>query len=339
MTSASPAVTTMLPAEPAGGQRRSPGLASHPAVRLAARLIGRLVLVLFGVLTLLFLLLHSAGNPADAIAGQNATPAQVALITHEIGFDRPLIDQYGSFLWDSARFDFGNSFQEHTSATGIVMHLLPATLELILLAYLLALIIAIPLGLLDGLSRSRVYDGLMDIIVLAGQAIPVFASGTILVYLLAVKLAIVPSLASNGLASGPGAVILPIFVLAMYPIARILEVTRSGLRDSMQEDFIRTAESKGVSPWRVVSRHASRPVLTSLVTVIGVDFAQMLSGGVLVEVIFAWPGMGPELVNSVSQRDYPVVAAATYCFAVIVVVINLATDLLYRRLDPRLRRT
>jgi peptide/nickel transport system permease protein len=218
------------------------------------------------------------------------------------------------------------------------MNLLPVTLELIGLAYLLALLVGIPLGLIEGLTRSRVYDGLMGIVVLAGQAIPVFASGTILVYFFSVELGWFPSLASNGLDSGVSAVILPVVVLALYPISRILEVTRSGVRESMQEDYIRTAQSKGAGPWRVVSRHAFRPVLTALITVIGVDFSQLLSGGVLVEVIFAWPGLGPELVNAVSTRDYPVIAAATYCFAVIVVLTNLITDLLYRWLDPRLRR-
>jgi peptide/nickel transport system permease protein len=308
------------------------------AARTIGRVIGRLILVLFGVLTLLFVLLHSAGNPAAAIAGQNSSPARVAQVSAEYGFNRPLIDQYGSFLWQAVRFNFGQSYQNHVSATSLVTQLLPVTLELIGLAYLLALLVGIPLGLIEGLTRSRTYDGLMAVVVLIGQAIPVFASGTILVYFLSVKLGWFPSLASNGLDSGVTAVILPVVVLALYPISRILEVTRSGLRESMQEDYIRTAQSKGVGPLRVVSGHALRPVLTALVTVIGVDFAGMLSGGVLVEVIFAWPGMGPLLVNSVSNRDYPVVAAATYCFAVIVVLTNLVTDLLYRWLDPRLRR-
>ena len=306
--------------------------------RNVGRVLGRLILVLFGVLTLLFVLLHSAGNPAAAIAGQNSSPARVAQVSAEYGFNRPFLSQYGSFLWQAVRFNFGQSYENHVSATSLVTHLLPVTLELIGLAYLLALLVGIPLGLIEGLTRSRVYDGLMGVVVLAGQAIPVFAIGTILVYVLSVELSWLPSLASAGLDSGPAAVIMPVVVLALYPISRILEVTRSGLRESMQEDFIRTAQSKGASPWRVVSRHAVRPVLTALITVIGVDFAGMLSGGVLVEVIFAWPGMGPLLVSSVSTRDYPVVASATYCFAVIVVLTNLITDLLYRWLDPRLRR-
>jgi peptide/nickel transport system permease protein len=306
--------------------------------RQVGRIVGRLILVLFGVLTLLFVLLNSAGNPAAAIAGQNASPARVAQVSAQYGFNRPLIDQYGTFLWQSVRFNFGQSYQEHVPATTVVFNLLPVTLELIALAYLLALLVGVPLGLIEGLTRSRTYGGLMAVVVMIGQAIPVFASGTILVYFLSVQLGWLPSLASNGLNSGVAAVIMPVAVLALYPISRILEVTRSGVRESMQEDYIRTAQSKGAGPWRVVSRHAFRPVLTALITVIGVDFAQLLSGGVLVEVIFAWPGLGPELVNAVSTRDYPVIAAATYCFAVIVVLTNLITDLLYRWLDPRLRR-
>ena len=336
---ATASVPTVVSAAPV---MEKPGRGSSingPAIRrLLQRTIGRLILVLLGVLTLLFLLLHSAGDPALAIAGQNATPEEVQRIRHQLGFDQSLWHQYLSFIWGAARFDFGDSFQAHSSAVGVVLDRLPATLGLIALAYVLALVVALPLGLAEGLTRSRIYSSLMNFVVLAGQAIPVFASGIILVYVFAVKSRLVPALASNGLSSKPSAIILPVVVLALYPISRIVEVTRSGLHESMQEDFIRTAESKGASPWRVVSRHASRPVLTSLVTVIGVDLAQMLSGGVLVEVIFAWPGLGPVLVSSVSNRDYPVVAAATYCFAVIVVVINLVMDLLYTRLDPRIRR-
>ncbi len=329
------AVTATASISPAPRRERS-----LPVIiaRNVGRVLGRLILVLFGVLTLLFVLLHSAGNPAAAIAGQNSSPARVAQVSAEYGFNRPILDQYGSFLWEAVRFNFGQSYTNHVAATSLVLHLLPVTLELIGLAYLLALLVGIPLGLIEGLTRSRVYDGLMGAVVLLGQAIPVFAIGTVLVYLLSVELGWLPALASAGLDSGPAAVIMPVAVLALYPISRILEVTRSGLRESMQEDFIRTAQSKGASPWRVVSRHAVRPVLTALITVIGVDFAGLLSGGVLVEVIFAWPGMGPELVNAVSTRDYPVVAAATYSFAVIVVLINIVTDLLYRLLDPRLRR-
>jgi ABC-type dipeptide/oligopeptide/nickel transport system permease component len=320
----------------AGRSRRLARIASVRA--LLARTVGRLVVVLFGVLTVLFVLLHSAGDPAAAIAGQSATPEVLARIRHQLGFDRPLLHQYGTYLWNAVRFHFGDSYSLHDSAMSLVMDRLPATLGLIGLGYALALVVALPLGFAGGLLRNRFFDWFAGLVVVAGQAVPVFASGIVLVYLFAVHWGAVPAIAPDGFSSSPSAIVLPVVVLSFYPIARILEVTRSGLAESMQEDYVRTAESKGVGPWRVVSRHAIRPVLTALVTVIGIDLAQMLSGGVLVEVIFAWPGVGPMLVSSVSNRDYPVVEATTFTFAVIVVVINFLMDLLYRRLDPRIRK-
>jgi ABC-type dipeptide/oligopeptide/nickel transport system permease component len=296
------------------------------------------VLVIFGVLSLLFVTLRAAGSPADALAGANASPADVARISKQLGLDRPILTQYWDFISKAARFNFGDSYQTRTSAIHMVLDRLPATLGLILCGIVLAIIVAVPLGMAAALTRSRIYARLMDVIVVIGQALPVFAVGVILVFVFAVKLKWVPSIAPSGFSSPVSSWILPIIVLSLHPISRILEVARTGLSESMQDDFIRTAQSKGVSPWGVVLRHAIRPVLTSLVTVVGVDLAQLLSGAVIIEVIFTWPGIGPVLVTAVSGRDYPVVAAATYVFAVLVVLLNLVIDVAYRQLDPRIRR-
>jgi peptide/nickel transport system permease protein len=297
-----------------------------------------LVLVLFGVLTLLFVMLRVAGSPAEALAGAGASAADVARIQRQLGLDKPLTTQYWHYLISAAHFDFGLSYQTRTDAMSMVLARLPSTLGLIGCGVGVALLVAVPLGCLSALTRSRAYTRVLDAIVLLGQALPVFAVGVVVVYLLSVKVKLVPSIAPNGFSSSVKAWILPVVVLSLYPIARVLEVTRTGLTESMQEDFIRTAESKGVSPWRVVLKHAMRPVLTSLVTVVGVDLAQLLSGAVIVEVMFTWPGVGPVLVNAVSGRDYPVVSAATFAFAVIVVLLNLIIDVAYRQLDPRIRK-
>lgn len=311
---------------------------SHGAVRFVARSVLRLVLVIIGVLTLLFVLLRAAGDPAEALAGQDATPADLERIRTELGLNRPIMVQYWEFISRAFLFDFGNSYQLGTDAMGEVLHRLPATLGLILAALALASLVGVPLGMIAALTRSRVYSKLMDAIVVGGQAIPVFAIAVLLVYLLAAELHWVPSMATDGFASDPRAIILPVVVLALHPISRVLEVTRAGLADSMQEDFVRTALSKGVPPVRLVGRHAIRPVLNSLITILGVDFAGLLSGGVVVEFIFVWPGIGHVLISGVSNRDYPVVGAATFAAAVLVVLVNLIIDIAYRRLDPRIRK-
>lgn len=313
-------------------------LLGNGVVRFAVRSLVRLALVVVGVLTLLFVLLRASGDPAEALAGQDATPAELERIRTELGLNRPIMTQYWEFVSRAFLFDFGDSYRHGTDAMAEVLERLPATLGLILAALALAPLVGMPLGMIAALTRSRVYDRVMDAIVVGGQAIPVFAVAVLLVYLFAVELRLVPSVATGGFASDPAAIILPILVLAIHPISRVLEVTRAGLADSMQEDFVRTALAKGVPPARLVTRHAIRPVLNSLITVLGVDFAGMLSGGVVVEFIFVWPGLGHVLISGVSNRDYPIVGAATFVAAVLVVLVNLVIDIVYRRLDPRIRK-
>jgi len=305
---------------------------------LLGRALLRLALVVFGVLTLLFILLQSSGDPSAAIAGDDSTVEEIERIRTEYGFDRPVLVQYADYVWSALQLDFGQSFQLDLPAMDLVLERLPSTLGLILAAYVVGIGIGMPLGLLSGLTDNKAFEWVCNMIVLAGQAIPVFVYGVLLVWLFSAQMRWLPALAPDGFEAPPLALIMPIMTLATGPMAWTLELTRSGIRESMQEDYIRTAESKGVAPWRVVTRHAVRPVLTSLVTILGVDLAGLLSGGVLVEVIFAWPGMGPLLVGAVNNRDYNLVMAATLTFAVIVVLINFAMDLLYRRLDPRTRK-
>ncbi|MTD15768.1 ABC transporter permease subunit [Nakamurella sp. YIM 132087] len=304
----------------------------------AARTVGRLILVIFGVLTLLFFLLRVSGDPASSLAGPDATAAEVEAVRVRLGLDAPLWGQYIDFLRGAVVLDFGNSYRMSGDSLSLVLEKLPATIGLIAVSYLFAILVALPLGMIAALTRSRIYARFVDTVVVVGQSVPVFAVAVVLVYLLGVEAGLVPTLADEGFSSGFAALIVPVFCLAMHPIAQLLELTRAGLQESMREDFIRTAESKGVAPWRVVSRHAMRPVGTALLNVTGLDLAAMLSGGVVVESIFAWPGIGPVLVSSVSNRDYPMVAAATFVVAVLVVLINFVVDLICRRLDPRTRK-
>nr|BFE56177.1 ABC transporter permease [Dactylosporangium thailandense] len=301
--------------------------------RFLLRRAAHLIAVLFGVMTLLFVLLRVSGDPAASIAGPDATPEAVEAIREQLGLNRPLWAQYLTFLGDLVRFDFGESFQSRQDALGMILKQLPASLELVAVSFLFALLVAIPLGIAAGMTRNRAYQRLVDTVVLFGQAVPVFWFAIVLVFIFAVTLGAVPSIRTPD----PLSWVLPVVTLALHPIARLLQFTRAGLAESLREDFTRTARAKGLGRGRVVSRHALRPVATSLVTVAGLDLGQMLSAVVLIETIFAWPGIGQLLVHAVTARDYPLVEATTFIFALIVVVINFVVDLTYERIDPRVR--
>ena len=302
-------------------------------MRLAAKRVLHLVVVLFGVMTLLFLLLRISGDPAASVAGPDASPEAVEAVRHQLGLDRPLWEQYFDFLGNLATFDFGTSFQTRGDALDMVTEQLPSTLLLIVYSFVAAALVGIPLGIAAAMTRNRLVNWFADAVVLIGQAVPVFWFAILLVYLFAVESQALPSI-HNG---EPESWILPIIALGSHPLARFVQFTRSGLAESMAEDFTRTAVAKGLSPTRVVTRHALRPVTTSLVTIGGVDLSTMLGGSVLVETIFAWPGIGHLLVTSVAARDYPVVEALTFIFAVLVVIVSLIVDLAYEWIDPRVR--
>ena len=302
-------------------------------VRFAARRVLHLIVVLFGVMTLLFLLLRVSGDPAASVAGPDATPEAVEAVRQQLGLDRPLWEQYLDFLGNLITFDFGDSFQTRGDALDMVSEQLPATLELIVISFAVAAVVGVPLGAAAAMTRNRIVNWFADVVVMIGQAVPVFWFAILLVYLFAVQAQALPSI-HNG---EPESWVLPVIALASHPLARFVQFTRSGLAESMAEDFTRTAVAKGLSPTRVVTRHALRPVTTALVTVGGVDLATMLGGSVLIETIFAWPGIGHLLVTSVAARDYPVVEALTFIFAVLVVIISLLVDLAYEWIDPRVR--
>ena len=297
--------------------------------------LGRLVLVLFGVLTLLFLVLRVSGNPAQVLAGPQASPATVAATAKALGLDRPLLSQYVTFLSQAVRMNFGVSYATKGDAFSLVISHLPESLGLIGLAMVVAIAVGVPLGILGAITRARPFERFLDLVVLLGQAVPIFWLAVILIWLLSVQHQVLPSLAPNGFSSNVTSWVQPVLVLALFPMARVLQMTRSGLTESMSEDFTRTATAKGLSRSQVVVRHGMRPVLLTLVTVIGLDLSAMLSGAVLVEVIYSWPGIGQLLVSSVSGRDYPVVEVITTLLAILVVFIGFLVDLAYGFLDPR----
>jgi ABC-type dipeptide/oligopeptide/nickel transport system permease component len=299
---------------------------------LIRRLVGALW-VLLGVATTVFLVLHLTGDPAAVMMPLEATADQVAQFRHEEGFDRPLIVQYGTFLWALLHGNFGDSLRHGEPALGLALQRLPASGELALTALTLALLIAIPAGILAAVRRNSLLDLGARVFALLGQSAPVYWLGLMLILIFGVQLGWFP-------VSGIGGVrhlILPAITLGLFSMAKIMRLTRSAMLDILRSDFLRTAQAKGVQPLRLITHHALRNAWIPIVTVIGIELGTLLSQAIITETVFSWPGIGRLAVQAIYDRDYPVVEVVVLIAALSFVLINLAVDLAYAALDPRIR--
>lgn len=290
--------------------------------------------VIFGVATIVFLLLHLIpGNPVDILLGENALPADRVALEKSLNLDKPLIVQYGIFLKDLAHFDLGKSIHTHQPVRDKLLQRFPMTLKLALVAMLIAIIIALPLGILAAVYQYRWIDNLAVIFSLLGISMPSFWLGPLLIILFAVMLGLLPV---SG-ASAPGSIILPALTLGFALSAILSRMLRSCMIDIKHEDFVRTARAKGLSPLVVTIKHLFRNALIPVITLIGLQFGALLTGAIIVEKVFAWPGMGMAIVEAVEQRDYPVVQGGVLLISFSYLIVNLLTDILYTFIDPRVR--
>lgn len=292
----------------------------------------RMLLTILVVAAVTFVALRAAGDPASLLLPPDATPAQREELRRAFGLDQPLALQYARFVARAAQGDFGESLRYRTPAMPLVLERLPATLELTLAGLGLTLVVSIGLGILAALREGRPVDLVIVSGSLLGQSIPTFWLGLMLVLLFAVTLGLVPT-------SGAGSLrhlILPAVSLSAALVADTVLLARSGMLETLREDYVRTARAKGLAEWAVVGRHALPNVLIPIVTVVGLYFGPLLGGAVIIESVFAWPGIGQLVVQSVFGRDFPVVQAASFLLAVSIVVTNFLVDLLYRLLDPRI---
>lgn len=291
------------------------------------------VLVIFGVATLVFLVLRLSGDPVALLVGVEATPEEVERFRRSMGFDRPLWVQYVSFLADLARGDFGRSIRFNSPCLNLVLERLPASIELALAASLVATVVAIPLGVLAAVERNSVVDNISMLLSLLGQSVPTFWLGIMAILFFSVKLKLFPTSGRGGL----NHLVLPSLSLAAYSMARVARVTRSAMLDVLGEDYLRTARSKGLMERVVIVRHALRNASISIITVVAYMFATLLGGAIVTEVVFAWPGVGRLLVEAVHNRDYPLAQTCVFFIAILVTVVNLLADVLYAYVDPRIR--
>jgi peptide/nickel transport system permease protein len=299
---------------------------------IVRRFAGALWVVL-GVATTVFMVLHLTGDPAAVMMPLEATAEQVAQFRHEEGFDRPLIVQYGAFMWAALHGNFGDSLRHGEPALGVALERLPASGELALTALALALLVAVPIGILAAVRRNSAIDLGARVFALLGQSAPVYWLGLMLILVFGVQLGWFP-------VSGIGGVrhlILPAVTLGLFSMAKIMRLTRSAMLDILNSDFLRTARAKGVRPFRLITHHALRNAWIPIVTVVGIELGTLLSQAIITETIFSWPGIGRLAVQAIYDRDYPVVEVIVLISAVSFVVINLAVDLAYAALDPRIR--
>ncbi len=298
------------------------------------KLLGRVVVILWVVSTLVFLLLHLVpGDPVAVMLGESATVADQAALRHQLGLDQTLWQQYGHYLSGLAQGDLGRSLFWHRPVAELIAARFPYTAQLALLALVVAMLLAFPLGVWAAVRAGRWPDQLAMTLSLIGVSMPNFWLGPLLILLFSLWLGWLPV---SG-ADAPWAWVLPAVTLGTALAAILTRMLRASLLEVLHEEYVRTARAKGVSPRRVILRHALFNALLPVVTVLGLQLGTLLGGAVITEVVFDWPGLGQLLVESIQRRDYPVVQGVILVIATAYVVVNALTDWLYGWLDPRVR--
>jgi peptide/nickel transport system permease protein len=301
---------------------------------VVATRIGSAALVVLGVCTLVFLLIHLVpGDPVEAMIGENARPADRAALRAALGLDLPLWSQYVDYLDGLLRFDLGSSFQRRRPVSDLLAERIPATLQLALAALILAVALAVPLGVLAARNRGGLLDGGTMGLSLLGISIPNFWLGPVLILVFSLGLGWTPVSGREGISS----LVLPAVTLGTGAAAVLARMVRSSVLEVLGEDYVRTARAKGLPEALVLRRHALRNAWLPVLTLLGLQLGGLLGGAVITETVFAWPGVGSLLIEAIQGRDYPVVQGCMLLISLAYVLVNMLTDLLYTWVDPRIR--
>jgi peptide/nickel transport system permease protein len=297
------------------------------------RRVYQAILVFLVVSGIVFSILHISGDPIALLMPPEATPDQLEEMRRNLGLDKPLIVQYGLFLANAAKGNLGVSYHHGQPALKLVLERLPASLELVVTTIVISLILAVPIGVLAASKRGTIFDRASLLGSLVGISAPPFWIGIAFILIFSVELQWLPS-------SGRGTwthLVLPATSLALYRLALFIRLIRAGMLDVMTMDFIRTARSKGVSEKKVIYKHALKNTLIPFVTIAGMQMGSLLAGAIVTEKVFAWPGMGRLFLEAIGVMDFPVIIAWTLVTATIFLSMNLAVDIIYVYLDPRIR--
>ena len=298
-----------------------------------ARQLVQFVVVILGISILAFAILHVLGDPVLLLLPQNAGKEEFERYRHLLGLDRPLYVQYGKFLSKAVVGDFGKSWYADTPAFRLVLERMPPTIYLTFAGLFVALLISLPLGILAALKRHSWVDNLCTTIAVAGQAVPLFWLGIMMIIVFSVRLRLLPA---SGYDSWEN-FLMPSFCLGAALAPLTMRLVRSGVIEVMNMDFIKTARAKGVAESMVVIKHAFRNACIPVITVIGLQFGQLLGGAIITETVFAWPGVATLTVESIRNQDFPVVQCAVILLALVIVAVNLVVDLTVAFIDPRIR--
>ena len=301
--------------------------------RYALRQLVQLAVVIVGISMLAFGILHVIGDPVTMLLPQNAGKEEYARYNKLLGLDQPIYVQYWKFASRAVQGDFGKSWYADTPAFTLVLQRMPPTLYLTTAGLLMALLIALPLGILAALRRHSFVDTLCTMTAVAGQAMPIFWLGIMLIIIFAVQLRLLP-------ASGYGTwqhFLMPAFTLGAFLAPITMRLVRSGVIEIMNMDYIKTARAKGVGEGVVVVKHAFRNACIPVITVLGLQFGQLLGGAVVTETVFAWPGVASLTVDAIRNQDFPVVQCAVVLLALIIVAVNFIVDMIVGFIDPRIR--
>jgi peptide/nickel transport system permease protein len=306
-------------------------------LRWAARRVPQTLLALLGVSVVTFALLMASGDPMFTLLTETKgyTAADIARIRHQMGFDRPLYVQYGDYLWRVLHGDFGLSMHQGVPAMALVLERMPATVQLASSAMVISVAVSVPVGIVAAMRRNSVYDATATLGALLGQSMPIFWLGILLIQIFGVTLRWFP-------VSGRGDLwhlAMPAVALAAFSTAQTARLVRSSMLEVLNENYIAVARGKGVREFTVIVKHALRNALLPVATLLGVQFGSLLTGSIVTETVFAWPGVGRLIIQSIANKDFPIVLAGVTVFSLVFVVINVCMDILYVVLDPRIAYT
>jgi ABC-type dipeptide/oligopeptide/nickel transport system permease component len=299
---------------------------------LAYRLF-RTLIALWLVSTVVFVVIRLSGDPVPLLLPPDAPVAEMERVRHDLGLDRPLAVQYAVFIGNVLRGDFGRSIHFRQPAMAVALSYLPATFELGLAAFLIAVVVAFPIGIFSAVRRNSPLDHAAMGLALIGQSAPTFFLGILFILVFSLRLDLFPT-------SGRGDwryLVLPALTLGAFAMASIARITRSAVLEVQRADYIRTARAKGVGEFMVIAKHTLKNAALPILTITGLQFGTLLGGAVVTETVFSWPGMGRLAIQSIYNRDYPVVQSTVFIAAVLFIFINLALDAVYGVLDPRAR--
>ncbi|WP_210496021.1 ABC transporter permease [Microvirga antarctica] len=297
------------------------------------RRVGQALVTMFGVATLIFFIQRLTGDPTYLLVPETATREDIAALRHSLGFDRPLVVQYLEFLANLVRFDLGRSIVQNVPVVTIIASRLPYTLALAAGALVVACGLGIPIGILLAQFRDRPIAKVATGFVLAAQSMPTFWSGILLILVFAIALGWLPPSSSGDFSH----LILPSVTLGLLSMATFARITRTSLLDELSKDYVRTARARGVRTSRLLWRHVARNAAIPVITVAALEISNLLAGAVIVETVFAWPGLGQVTVQSILARDFLIVQGVVLLGSFVTVALNLLADILYSVVDPRIR--